>query len=128
MSSEGFAEADAVFEQRFVGNFVNQSPLEPHSAIAQWNNERGTLTLWSSTQVPHYLQKQLSRVFEMPLAKFRIIKPYVGGGFGGKAEAMALDFCSAYLSRSHRAAGEDDLHPAGDVRHTTAAATSSSWT
>ncbi len=36
----------------------------------------------------------------MPLAKFRIIKPYVGGGFGGKAEAMALDFCSAYLSRA----------------------------
>jgi len=97
---QGFAEADAVFERRFVGNFVQQSPLEPHSAVAEWNHDRGTLTLWSSTQVPHYLQKQLSRVFEMPLAKFRIIKPYVGGGFGGKAEAMALDFCSAYLSRA----------------------------
>jgi 4-hydroxybenzoyl-CoA reductase subunit alpha len=96
----GFADADAVFERRFVGNFIQQAPLEPHSAIAHWHHDRGTVTLWSSTQVPHYLQKQLSRVFEMPLAKFRIIKPYVGGGFGGKAEAMALDFCSAYLSKA----------------------------
>jgi 4-hydroxybenzoyl-CoA reductase subunit alpha len=96
----GFEEADAVVERRFVGNFIQQAPLEPHSAIAHWHHDRGTVTLWSSTQVPHYLQKQLSRVFEMPLAKFRIIKPYVGGGFGGKAEAMALDFCSIYLSKA----------------------------
>ncbi len=56
----------------FVGNFVQQSPLEPHSAVAEWNHDRGTLTLWSSAQVPHYLQKQLFRVFEMPLAKLSI--------------------------------------------------------
>ncbi len=97
---KGFAEADEVLSERFVGNFIYQSPLEPHSAIAQWDHTRDTVTIWSSTQVPHYLQKQLSRVFEMPLAKFRVIKPFVGGGFGGKAEAMALDFCSIYLSRA----------------------------
>jgi len=96
----GFGEADVVLERHFVGNSIYQSPLEPHSAVAEWNHEKDTATLWSSTQVPHYLQKQLARVFEMPLAKFRIIKPYVGGGFGGKAEAMALDFCSLYLSRA----------------------------
>ncbi len=95
----GFAEADVVLEERFVGNFVYQSPLEPHSSVSQWDHLKGKLTIWSSTQVPHYLQKQLSRVFEMPLAKIRVIKPAVGGGFGVKAEAMALDFCSAYLSQ-----------------------------
>jgi 4-hydroxybenzoyl-CoA reductase subunit alpha len=41
----------------------------------------------------------MARVLEMPMARIRIIKPFVGGGFGGKAEAMALDFCSAYLAR-----------------------------
>ncbi len=96
----GFAEADVVLAERFVGNFVYQSPLEPHCSIAEWDHNRDAVTVWSSTQVPHYLQKQLARVFEMPLAKFRINKPYVGGGFGGKAEAMALDFCACYLSRA----------------------------
>jgi 4-hydroxybenzoyl-CoA reductase subunit alpha len=95
----GFAEADVVLEQRFVGNFTYQAPLEPHCSIAQWDRRREQLTLWSATQVPHYLQHQLARVLEMPMARIRIIKPFVGGGFGGKAEAMALDFCSAYLAR-----------------------------
>jgi len=96
---KGFEEADAVLEQRFVGNFVYQSPMEPHCSIAQWDHSKGAVTVWSSTQVPHYLQKQLSRVLELPMAKIRIIRPYVGGGFGGKAEATALDFCSVYLSK-----------------------------
>ncbi len=97
---EGFAAADVVLSERFVGNFVYQSPLEPHCSIAEWDAARNAFTVWSATQVPHYLQKQLSRVFELPLAKFRIHKPYVGGGFGGKAEAMALDFCSCHLARA----------------------------
>ncbi len=95
----GFAEADVVLEHRFTGNFIYQSPLEPHCSVSEWDHNKGNLTIWSSTQVPHYLQKQLSRVFEMPLGKIRVIKPSVGGGFGVKAEAMALDFCSAYLSK-----------------------------
>jgi 4-hydroxybenzoyl-CoA reductase alpha subunit len=96
----GFAEADAVVEERFEGSFVYQSPIEPHCAIAQWDEARGALTLWSSTQVPHYLQKQVARILDLPMAKVRVIKPAVGGGFGGKAEATALDFCSAYLARA----------------------------
>jgi 4-hydroxybenzoyl-CoA reductase alpha subunit len=96
----GFAEADVIVEERFTGSFIYQSPLEPHCSIAEWDHERGAVTLWSSTQVPHYLHHQVARVLELPMAKVRVIKPYVGGGFGGKAEAMALDFCSIYLSRA----------------------------
>jgi 4-hydroxybenzoyl-CoA reductase alpha subunit len=88
-----------VLRERFVGSFIYQSPIEPHCSIAQWNHTRDTVTIWSSTQVPHYLHNQLARVLEMPLGKIRVIKPYVGGGFGAKAEAMALDFCSIYLAR-----------------------------
>ncbi len=97
---KGFAEADVVMEQRFVGNFVYQSPLEPHCALAEWDHAKGTATVWSSTQVPHYLHHQLSRVLELPMAKIRVIKPYIGGGFGGKAEATALDFCALYLAKA----------------------------
>ncbi|HLE61409.1 MAG TPA: molybdopterin cofactor-binding domain-containing protein [Thermoanaerobaculaceae bacterium] len=96
---QGFAEADVVLEQRFVGNFVYQSPLEPHCSIAQWDNDRGTVTVWSSTQVPHQLHHQLARVLELLQAKVRVIGPYVGGGFGGKAEATSLDFCAVYLAK-----------------------------
>jgi 4-hydroxybenzoyl-CoA reductase subunit alpha len=96
---EGFAEADELLEERFVGNFTYQSPIEPHCAVGRWDHSRGTVTAWSSTQVPHYLHKQLSRVLDLPMASIRVIRPYVGGGFGVKAEATALDFCAAYLAR-----------------------------
>ncbi len=95
----GFAEADVVLAERFVGNFVNQSPIEPHCSVAEWDHNTGKVTLWSATQVVHYLHKQLSRVFEIPMASIRVIKPYVGGGFGGKAEATSLDFCAVYLAK-----------------------------
>jgi len=95
----GFAEADVVLEKRFVGNFTFQSPIEPHCAIARWDDGGGSVTVWSSTQTPHYLQKQLSRVLDLPMARIRVIRPYVGGGFGGKAETTALDLCSVYLSK-----------------------------
>jgi 4-hydroxybenzoyl-CoA reductase subunit alpha len=95
----GFAAADVVLEHRFTGNFTYQSPLEPHSALAQWDQAGENLTLWSSTQVPHYLHHQLARVLELPMARIRVVKPYIGGGFGGKAEATALDFCAVELAR-----------------------------
>ncbi len=97
---KGFAEADVVMQQRFTGNFTYQSPLEPHCAVAQWDPGGGTVTVWSSTQVPHYLHNQLARVLELPLARIRVIKPYIGGGFGGKAEATSLELCAIYLARA----------------------------
>ena len=68
------------------------------SRIARWptsNSIRtpgklGRLTVWSSTQVPYYLQHKLSLVLEMPMSQIRVIKPLVGGGFGGKSEIIPL--------------------------------------
>ncbi len=95
----GFAEADHVRQQRFVGNRTYQSPLEPHAAIARWEHHGGKLTVWSSTQVPHYLQHTLSRVFELPMGSIRIVRPAVGGGFGAKAETTPLELCAVILAR-----------------------------
>jgi 4-hydroxybenzoyl-CoA reductase subunit alpha len=95
---KGFAEAYYVREETFTGNSVYQSPLEPHAAVATWEHD-GTLVLHTSTQVPHYVQYMMAHVLHMPLGKIRVIRPTVGGGFGGKAETTPLDLCAAILSR-----------------------------
>ncbi|HLB54881.1 MAG TPA: molybdopterin cofactor-binding domain-containing protein, partial [Gemmatimonadales bacterium] len=95
----GFAEADHVREQRFVGNRAYQSPLEPHAALARWEHHGDRLTLWSSTQTPHYLHRSLSRTLGIPMGNIRVVRPAVGGGFGCKAEATPLDFCAAILAK-----------------------------
>ena len=96
---KGFAEADHVREEEFVGNFVYQSPIEPHASIAFWENDKSTLILYSSTQVPHYVHYMVARVLDIPLGKIRIIRPPVGGGFGGKAETTPLDLITAVGSK-----------------------------
>ena len=94
----GFARAHHVREETFTGNHIYQCPLEPHAAIATWDPD-GTLVLYTSTQVPHYVQYMMAHVLHMPLGKIRVIRPAVGGGFGGKAETTPLDICATLFSR-----------------------------
>ncbi len=93
----GFAEADFVMERTFSGNFTNQAALEPHAAIADWKPD--LLTIYSSSQIPHYLHYTAAYVFDLPLGKIKIVRPTVGGGFGGKAQPCVLDLAAALLSR-----------------------------
>ncbi|MBN2489924.1 MAG: molybdopterin-dependent oxidoreductase [Planctomycetes bacterium] len=95
---KGFAESFHVREESFTGNHIYQCPMEPHAAIATWDHD-GTLVLYTSTQVPHYVQYMMAHTLHLPLGKIRVIRPAVGGGFGGKAETTPLDFCAALLSR-----------------------------
>jgi len=71
--------------------------IEPHCALAQFD-AKGLLTVWSATQVPHYLQRELSRVLDLPMRQIRVVQPAVGGAFGGKSEPFALEFCVAKLA------------------------------
>ncbi len=96
---KGFEEADHIREERFVGNRTYQSPIEPHAAIARWEHHGRKLTMWSSSQVPHYMQHMISRVFDIPMGDIRMIRPAVGGGFGAKAETTPLEFCAVILAR-----------------------------
>jgi 4-hydroxybenzoyl-CoA reductase subunit alpha len=95
---EGFAQADLIREEKFVGNFIYQEPMEPHCSISRWEHD-GTLVIHTATQVPHYLHHMMARVLDMPLGSIRVVRPTVGGGFGGKAETTPLDFLSAILAR-----------------------------
>src|SRR3954466_7314244 len=58
----------------------------------------GNLTLWSSTQIPHYVQREVSRVLGIPQSKLRVIQPLLGGAFGGKSDPFSLEFCAAKLA------------------------------
>jgi 4-hydroxybenzoyl-CoA reductase subunit alpha len=94
----GFAEAEYVRNDRFDCAEVTHAALEPHSTLAKFE-PNGSLTVWSSTQVPYYLLKTLAATLEMPEEKVRVIKPLVGGGFGGKSEVIPLELAAAVLAR-----------------------------
>jgi 4-hydroxybenzoyl-CoA reductase subunit alpha len=101
---KGFAEADHIEEARFIANEVTHAAMEPHSTLAAFDidsqtGKPGRLTVWSSTQVPYYLQHKLSLVLEMPMSQIRVIKPLVGGGFGGKSEVIPLEIIAAVAAR-----------------------------
>lgn len=94
----GFREADHIQEDRFVTQHVSHAPLEPHGSLAQWYSE-GRLTLWSSTQRPFFFSWDLAQALGIEDSRVRVIKPHVGGGFGGKLETSAVEFSAALLSR-----------------------------
>src|SRR5437763_5549682 len=104
----GFAEADHIEQARFIANEVTHAAMEPHSTLAAFELDSqtgrpGRLTVWSSTQVPYYLQHKLSLVLEMPMQQIRVIKPLVGGGFGGKSEVIPLESIAAIAARKAKA-------------------------
>ena len=95
---QAFAESDFVFEDSFYSQPVNHAPMEPHAAIAQYDPSREEVTLWSSTQIPFFLRRNLSNALQIPESKVRVVKPKVGGGFGQKIDMFAKDFCAAWFA------------------------------
>ena len=94
---QGFASADVVVEGRYRFHGTTHAPIEPHCAVAQVAPD-GVLTLWSATQITHYVHRALARVLELPESQIRVIQPALGGAFGGKSDPFALEFCVAKLA------------------------------
>ena len=74
------------------------TPIEPHCCARRLRRRPDSSPLWSSTQVAHYLHRDLARVLGLPTQRIRVIQPVVGGAFGGKSEPFSLEFCAAKLS------------------------------
>ena len=95
---QGFAESDYVREDTFRVHAVSHAYLEPCSAMAQVDLD-GRITLWTSTQVPYIVQCLLASTLEMRENDVRVIKPFIGGGFGGKMELRTWEFCAAFMAK-----------------------------
>ena len=87
---KGFAEADEVFEEEYVVPKVHQAHIEPHVAVTYWD-EDDRLVIRTSTQVPFHARRVLAPVLNLPMKRIRVIKPRIGGGFGGKQEILIED-------------------------------------
>jgi 4-hydroxybenzoyl-CoA reductase subunit alpha len=99
---QGLADADIVIEGDYFFEGTTHAAIEPHCAIGRFEPEAdsspGHLTVWSATQVPHYLHRELARVLSLDSARVRVLQPLVGGAFGGKSEPFDLEFCVAKLA------------------------------
>jgi 4-hydroxybenzoyl-CoA reductase alpha subunit len=94
---KAFRESDFLFEDTFDTQAINHAPLEPQAAIGMVDHS-GKVTLWSSTQIPFFLRRNLANTLDIPESRVRIIKPKVGGGFGQKIDLYAKDFCAAFFA------------------------------
>ena len=94
---QGFADSDVITEGHYFFEGSAHAPIEMHCAIGQYDLE-GFLTVWSATQVPHYVHRELSRVLEISPARIRVIQPPLGAAFGGKSDPFDLEFCVAKLA------------------------------
>ena len=93
-----FARADLVREDVFFFEGNTHLPMEQHAAVAHWGPD-GKLTLWSSTQTPHYVHRLLAKILDVPAAHIRVIAAAVGGGFGGKLDPFAHEIAACKLSQ-----------------------------
>jgi 4-hydroxybenzoyl-CoA reductase alpha subunit len=90
-------QADRIYKDHLLNKMQDGAFMEPQGAIAEVDH-RGGLTLWSSTQTPHYVQRTVAMMLKLPLEKVRVVKPYVGGGFGPKASASNLELACCLLA------------------------------
>jgi 4-hydroxybenzoyl-CoA reductase alpha subunit len=98
---EGFKEAEHVREDIFFYEGNTHLPMEQHAALAHFDADN-KLTLWSSTQTPHYVHRALAKTLELPAAHVRVIATPNGGGFGGKSDPFNHEIVVAKLSQITR--------------------------
>ncbi len=98
--SQGFAEADLVREERIFCAEVNHAQIEPHACLADYDPMTGRLTMQSVSQVGYYLHLMLARCLEMDTSRIRVVKPFIGGGFGARVEVLNFEIITALLART----------------------------
>ena len=89
----GFAAADYVFEGEYRTHQVQQASIEPHVCITWWD-EDDRLVVRTSTQVPFHVRRMVAPLVGLPVMRIRVVKPRIGGGFGGKQEMLIEDLCA----------------------------------
>jgi 4-hydroxybenzoyl-CoA reductase subunit alpha len=98
----GFAAADLVREETFTCAEVNHAQIEPHATLADFDALTGRLTVQSVSQVGYYLHLMLARCLDMDSSRIRVVKPFIGGGFGARVEVLNFEIVTALLARAAR--------------------------
>ncbi|MBI2881477.1 MAG: molybdopterin-dependent oxidoreductase [Candidatus Tectomicrobia bacterium] len=96
-----FREADVVVENEYRVPRIQHSSIEPHASIGYLDEDR-RLVLRTSTQVPFHTRRQMAAALQVPEARIRLIKPRIGGGFGGKQEMVLEDIAGALVLATGR--------------------------
>ncbi|MGI9528310.1 MAG: molybdopterin cofactor-binding domain-containing protein, partial [Acidimicrobiia bacterium] len=86
----GTNAAERIFESTYRVHQVQQTPIEPHVAIAEWDSDE-RLVITTSTQVPFHVRRMVAPLLGLPVKQIRIVKPRIGGGFGVKQEMLIED-------------------------------------
>jgi carbon-monoxide dehydrogenase large subunit len=97
--AKAFQEADCVIAERFVTGRHMALPIETRGCLASYEAAADSLTLWTSTQLPHVVRSHLALILNFPEHHIRVIAPDVGGGFGLKAHIFAEEVLAVYLTR-----------------------------
>jgi len=105
----GFGCADLVREQTFHYAEVAHGQIELNAAVAAYEPELDRLTTYSVTQVPYYLHLTLARCLGMDGSHIRVVKPFVGGGFGHRVEPLNFEMITALLARASGATVKMEL-------------------
>jgi carbon-monoxide dehydrogenase large subunit len=95
---EAFRTADRVIKHRLHHQRLTPMPIEPRGVVASYHQGEGTLTVWTSTQIPHLIRTLLPGMIGVPENKLRIVAPEVGGGFGAKLNVYAEEALVAHLA------------------------------
>ncbi|MXY92534.1 MAG: molybdopterin-dependent oxidoreductase [Caldilineaceae bacterium SB0670_bin_27] len=85
--------AHFVFESEYRVHQVQQASIEPHIVITYWD-EDDRLVIRTSTQVPFHVRRMVAPLLGLPVRRIRVVKPRIGGGFGGKQEMLIEDLCA----------------------------------
>jgi aerobic carbon-monoxide dehydrogenase large subunit len=93
-----FKEADKVLKLRMVQPRVTPMAIEPRGCAASWHAGESSLTLWTSTQIPHLIRTLLPGLIHIPENKLRVVAPEVGGGFGSKLNLYAEEAVVSHLA------------------------------
>jgi len=100
--AEGFAKAQLVHEATYNCAEVCQNQMEMHAAVAEYDPLRERMTVHASTQVPYYVHLMLAQILDMDMSRIRVVKPFVGGGFGCRTECLNVELIAALLARRAR--------------------------
>ncbi len=98
---QAFEECDRIFEDRYVMPPIHHAAIETHTALAEYDS-RGKLTIWSPNQNTFAFRIILSKIFGLPMSRVRMIRPALGGAFGGKLEVTIEPVAAALAIMTHR--------------------------